>query len=497
MSVTEQTARPKVFVWPGDDVADVVDLSQITVGLSFAKGLNAPSGTGVVTVMPQLGEQSTIDLRRIDSLYRVLRPMLPISIGFDEPGGIALGLIDRVERVRTYQGQRVADGLRISFSDMGKLLQQDNVVRASLYTPKEATFARGIEAAFGPGHPLVNVFLGVRGANQRGGKPPFVGASIDDAIDWVLENVVSIRSPIIRSAVGGQGTAADLLERRFSVTTWNQERLYSDSLTQYQGDVFGFLRSVIDADFYEILVDTYPSGEPWPTVDLVVRPKPFDDPAAEFLPVREVTGLTWPDLRTRIGNLEHHEIREDEILSLAVGRDDAQAFGYYLVVGKHDLVANPDNLAKGLFFPAVDLFAVARHGLRAYQATVALVGGNLDELRSTPKLHADRVSSEVVEFRNRLVNWYRMNAYYETGGVTVPGRDRFRPGDPVYLPSHTLAVGGDTGARFYCHQVQWSWSYGSHYTCSLGLSRGQNPAMIEAFKADVAAAGAQGRILEA
>ena len=122
-----------------------------------------------------------------------------------------------------------------------------------------------------------------------------------------------------------------------------------------------------------------------------------------------------------------------------------------------------------------------------YDARMTLVGGDVVKRAEGQDDYLNEVSSEVFEARNRLFNWYRFNAFYESGSITVVGRDSYRPGDPVRLDWVELQYGTERGATYYCPSVRWTWQHGGHYLCTLTLTRGHNASMMEALKAEVLA----------
>ena len=103
--------------------------------------------------------------------------------------------------------------------------------------------------------------------------------------------------------------------------------------------------------------------------------------------------------------------------------------------------------------------------------------------------NSTETAQAVVEFRNRLLNWYRLAEYYEAGSITVTGRDRYRVGDPVYLPWHWPRRGYRPGVRFYCVGTSHRWQRGGHYTTTLRLARGHNSSVLDTARADIAIAG--------
>jgi hypothetical protein len=175
-----------------------------------------------------------------------------------------------------------------------------------------------------------------------------------------------------------------------------------------------------------------------------------------------------------------------------MGISDADVFSYYLVTSAHDLFGNDQSDAEGLFYPAVDLFALARAGLRSYEGRLEVLAADFRE-KVRGELDYGQIPSEVHEFRNRLFNWYRLAEYFEAGSLTVTGRDRYRPGDPVCLPwraGFRTRLFSGFPMRYYCTGCSWQWQLGSPYTTTLQLMRGHNTASVLQATNEIAKAGA-------
>jgi hypothetical protein len=486
-----QAHAPRLYVWPNDGTGDRLELDADVIGVRATRSVNGPMGQFSVNLLPRTRDGRSADLKRTATLYRKLRrPNAVVSIGFTEPGGIMLGLTNGVSRNRQLAGRTGGYGLTISGSDLGKCLVQDNLVEGSLTTPAWPDFVEKVTAALGPQHPAVRLLPGVWGPKgghvtsegTRDPAPTTLLKSVADVVTWALENAPSMHLPVLAKVLGGEGKVAEFIRTDRSITTWNDGRINSDTLKHYNGTVYNFILGCVDADFYEVWLDTTPNGTPKPDVDLIIRPKPFDERILEEcgLPVAEETGSTWEDLRTRLDGLQHHEFRNHDLLSEQLGLSDDETFALYVVTAAFELMGSPTGLSRGLYYPAFDTFVAKHFGARAYKAGLQLLAGDmkarLEELQSL----SIRFPTESIEFRNRLVNWYRYGWAMEKGVISVPGNDRYRPGDPVYLRDVEPAYGTQRGLRYYCHTVTWEWSFGGHYTCTLGLSRGHNDGVIRA-----------------
>jgi hypothetical protein len=152
-------------------------------------------------------------------------------------------------------------------------------------------------------------------------------------------------------------------------------------------------------------------------------------------------------------------------------------------------MGNSDGTSTGLTYPLLDLWNAKKFGIKAYNARLVNVGADV----ALSRTDADGAKTEwrfrVTEMRNRLFNWYRLNAYFESGSMTIVGRDRARVGDPVFRPEQRCAFGGSKGMRYYTTGVSWAWSFGDQYTTTLQVSRGHNDDMLDVLKADIMADG--------
>jgi len=492
MSTIHERGVPKVYAWLGDRQAGRVDLSRDVIAFEASKDLNSPMGSWSLTLLPRQSEakQSSADIRRLTKLYRDLAINNVVSLGFEEDGGIMVGLINSISRTRTTLGDTAMQGLSITGSCFGKVLANDAIVNASLAVAELRTFLNKVQAVLGEDHPLLVALPGLWGPledlppeRKRDAVPTFIGKGVEDVIVWVLDNAASMRIPLMADVTGGDGKAGEYIGTAYSITTWNDGRVWSENVSAFQGGtVWSFIQSVLDMDFYEVCLQSYPTGAPMADLQLVVRPKPFDDPAQNWLPVSESTGNSWPELRTLIDGLEAHEIPEGEVYQEQIGISDSSVTSYYIVTAQHELVGNPDGLKDGLFYPAVDLYNANHYGIRQYNARLSLVSGDIASKAAGDLDYDGEVAVEIRNARNRLLNWNRLAPFYEAGSITVKGRDRYRPGDPVYLRHLWPKTGNQKGVRFYCTAVKWSWTIGQHYVCTLALSRGHNVGVINAVR---------------
>lgn len=496
-TTTVQRARPRVWLWPDGRNAARIELSPYVVGFSYTKAIHQPVGNWQLSLAPSQGEnvwgkaRGPAHLGRLADILRTVRPNAVVSIGFDEPGGIVAGLVDSVRDVRRMGGPSAGASVTLSGSDFGKVLAVDHIVHASLSVQESAAFFAAVQAVVGPDHALLQALPGVWGPTDRDAVPTFIQQPIQAVVDWLLKTGPSFRVPLL-SNLGGSGLPGEYIRTDGSITSWNDGRISSEAPHTYQGNLWGFLRSLLDEDFYEIFLDCEPNGFELPDIRLTIRPKPFDERAIQPLPVIDPNGLTWEDLKTRLDAKKDWEIPIHEVCGdVELENSDADVFSYYLVTSEHELIGNPDGLKEGLFYPAVDLFALTRAGLRSYEGRLSIMSSDIAAKQRGEVDYDTEVGAEVRNFRNRLVNWYRLSEYFETGSITVVGRDRYRIGDPVLLPWRMPMRGDRPGVRYYCIGTTHSWSLGRPYTTTLRLTRGHNSSVIERANLEIGLAGAQ------
>ncbi len=491
--------------------SDAIDLSLDVIAVQGGRSHAQPVGMLSITLLPRSSNnrQTPADIARTSLLYRQLDYAI-ISVGFELDGGVGLYMVTRRKRRTNRAGPNPSMSLTLECMDVGgRVLNGDNVIFASLSVQTAGKFGDAIAAALGDDSPLLVAFAGVWGpegddavdrsitvtspftgettvwTDHEKGTPTFLGQSVKDVLDWILAKAPSMRVPLLR-AVGGDGRPSEFIRTDKSITTWNDARVWSDSPSTYNGNVFGFLGTVLDRDFYEIWIDYIPRpNERIPEIHLIVRPKPFDEPAMEFMSVDESTGITWDDLRTLIDGLENHDIPLNEVLSDDLECGDADAASYFMVTSQHDLIGNDESAKLGLAYPLVDTWMAKKCGLRAYNTRLSLLAGDRDAMVDGDADYDGELSSASRQFRNRLLNWYRFAPWFESGLITVRGRDRYRPGDPVRLSWVIPPRGSETGVRYYCTGVSWSWSLGSPYVSTLQVTRGHNAGVIAALRQEI------------
>ncbi len=498
------TATPRVIIYPFNDKTDRIDVSDQVVGFSATNSVDGPVGRFTINLLARQGEETWIGrIEASPSLLTVVRLNAIVTLGFDTPGGITMGRVTAISESGAFEGANSRQ-LVLSCETMGSLLTNDSVIISILTGDGSEAFRNQVGVVLGFEHPVLAGLPDTMGPLTPGSPSEavntFIGAGIQDVVKWILEKIPTMQIPLMGSIYGDPKPGA-WFRTDGSVTSWNDARIWTDSLSTYQGDLFGFLRAAVDHDFYEIFVDTVAykprfvdnaqtnTASDVPDVFLIVRPKPFDWKVAEVLPVHEETGLRWDDLRTRVGNLDAHVFEVGDVLSYQLGCSEAKVYTWFQITSDCELIGNSGSVAQGLAYPALDLYMMTRHGLRPYNARLSLIGADIAAKAAGDADYTGEVVNEITEFRNRLVNWNRYNAWLLSGSVRVRGADHYRPGDPVSLPWASPTMGDELGLRLYCTAVTWSWSIGGRYECTLTLERGANETMIRAINDMIDAEG--------
>lgn len=483
MTTIRQRATPKLVLWPDGKQAGRIELGPWCCAHSGNKQLAAPEGSFNVDIAPYIGKGSGHAYQQ-PTILRSLRPGALISLGHDEYAGLTFGVVTDVAA-----GDRFGPGnqrsLKLSCADMGRILSHDNLVSAQApYT--QSGWVRDIETVFGKDHPLIYQMAGV--LTGVGVKPPLQGDTVQKTIDYILKQTPTTRIPLLQ-AIGGSGNPGDYVEQR--ITTWEDARIWADVLMSYAGTTWGLLKRTLDEDIYELWIDTYPKRIPGttnsattpPVIALTARPKPFDEPGLDFLPTVSELGTTWAALKTQVDGLPDHVLSRSECMNIDLSSSDADVFTYLLMRAECDASG-----AAGL--PVIDAWMAQRHGIRPYNGNMSLLAG--DMAARFAELTAKEIFAEVTDPRNRLLNWYRLNAYFLSGRITVTGRDTYRVGDPLSLPwldrwrrRWMPDAKGPPGLRFYVVGKSWSWALGSPYTVTLQVTRGHNASMIAEAKKDM------------
>lgn len=483
--MTHETQRCYVTCWPGNSADDRIDLSSRVQSFTVSNSVSGTPGTFSITVNAAQGESDHGRFEESPSLTTIIRPNAVVAIGYRLPGGITLGLVKSVQQQGSMARGPVSRSFVITGESMGCLLTQDQISVGQIVGPESQRFRDQIGQIVGENHPILALFpseIGETTDEQGKVTQALPGVGVRYMVDWILDNCPTMRLQILKELFGDPDPGMWI--QTDSVTTWNDARIWNDRLSAYSGTVMGFIMASVDHDFYEVFVDTTATDSDVPDVHLIVRPKPFDSPTMEWktTPVQEQTGLTWEDLRCRTTGAENHVITLDMAYSYSLGVSVSEVYTWFEVTCDFEPMYNSEAVALGLRYPIVDLYQLQRHGVRPYSARLALLGADIVRKNDDPTVYNGETIDEVREFRNRLVNWHRLNAWMLEGSVQVPMSDDYRPGDPVYLPWLPASIGDELGVRFYCPAVSWSWQVGAPPTCTLTLTRGANNGMVDAVR---------------
>ncbi len=504
--------RPHVWLFAADPLVGKVDISGEVLAFQVQKDVDGPVGTWSLRVAPRTSGPADLPGKVRDQFWwlRAVQPNDVVSIGFDRPGGITLGMVDRVSIDRQQSVRNGAGTMSVAVTltgrTMGKLLINDHIVLSTVLGPTQADFETKIADSLGADHPLLQMIYGLRGP-ARGAEGDegftFLGAEVGQAAAFALRFGSTLQVPALQDAFGAPGpsrsaaTAEQIIDAETFIAP-TDVRLWNQSLNQYAGTVWGFLTTLIDADLFELRVDDIPRetlpGQFDPVCQpvLIIRPKPFDDPKLERARVTSV----YPgreDLVTLVEAKPYHELTNDQVWQSSLGIDDRMVCSHYLVTSEYLL--GSDAGGAGLSYPLVDTWAARKYGLRSYRAALSLVGGDLAQRASGSTSYDSQLVNEATDARNRLFNWHWAAARMLSGSITVEGNDNYRPGDPVFLPDEVPALpvvallGLRDGVHFYCTQVTWTWSMGAPYQCQLRLTRGYNGPLIDSLKAEILADG--------
>ncbi len=522
-----RTARPRVYFWPGS-LRSRIDLSPFVTAVTSTKGLSGPSGTWSLTLSSS-GASVSGAATELSAVYASIRPNTLVSIGHERDGGWMLGLVDQVSRAISLSGSRVNHTISVTGRDLGKALECDSITHTLLASGQAGDYDEKIKRVLGRDTPLLWLFP--EASTWRGDRPLFFGGTIAEIADFALRHTPSMTLPILHEILGtrvvgqlpataamavqraqirantqtdytGPGTVGDLI--RPVVTTWNDGRVFSPGMVSFQGSIWGYLTQVLDLDFYEAWVDCLPPtpDKPFGEPQLIIRPKPFTDPLLDWLPTSATPDdATRSNLRTMVTGASAHVLESDETMGVNLSRSEADVFSVYAVSSTFEFLPSDLQDLGGFAFPAIDLFAAARYGIRHYRTRVTLASAPMVDLQSqldqdardgqapTPDAHQKAygdVLSLAVDFRNRLVNWYRLSPWMESGSIQIFGTDDIRPGDPVTIPWLQPATGGEVGVQGYVTSVTQAWSFGGPHVTTLQVSRLYNRSLVMAARSEIA-----------
>jgi Tfp pilus assembly protein PilZ len=482
-------ARVK-FLSAKDDAAK--ELSSSVVSVQTSKYMNQVAGSFEIRLIPQPSRGSNqTSIKQLAYLYSNAHPMDLISIGFQKPGGKMLGLVDNVFKRKTLVNRGIRREIIIKGRDFGKLLIEDNSHPSPNKKGGNAEFKeRALEMLKKVGivktdeearqHPFAFMFDELRVPEhfdpETGGYlgSSFHGATIEDAINFVLKSLTTLR--VIVSFRGEKNVSAGkLLLRDKKIKCRPEDKLASDGLSRYTGSIANFLNQIIDKDFYELFIDSI--GE---NAVLVVRPRPFDRIGdkitasdGSITEIKENDSFCWENLKTLITNEPYHVIKDEDILTSALGTSDYEVFTFYRHIASKELFGQILQESYGAFYPIADFAQLKRFGLRLRDSSSQLVKV-FDE-------DSKQIIHRVLGMRDRMFNWNRYNGFLESGSITVKGNDKYRIGDRIFLKDE-IAKNGERGILAYCVGVNDMYQVGTPYITNLQIIRGENEKFLKAFR---------------
>jgi hypothetical protein len=479
-----QHGTPHFWVWA--DGYSKLNLSGQVVSFSYSKRLEQVAGHWSVTLMPTVADQGQPIGSAVDSaaLMKLLRPNTVVSLGYDRPGGIMVGLVDEVREGFRGRGAQVGHTLEVRGRDMGKALENDSLVFASVLTPEFPEFSMQVRANLGDNAPILRSVLGIT-APEVGGAPTFLNVGVAEVVKWVLENTPTMQIPAMSQtgalATGRIGEWLDVGD----ITTWHDAKVWSDNLDRREGSIISIIKAALDEDFYEVIVGSTPTAKELPRATLTIRPKPYDEAGFRWAPTSTQPGSDWPGLRPAVlAGYDHHVVKWDRVFEASLGFSDSDVFSHYMVTADHELIGNPGAEAEGLKYPLIDLYAAQKYGIRPYNSRMALVAA---DMAAKVEGNPSQLVTEVADARNRLFNWYRPNPWMETGSIVMLGDDNLRVGDPLLLADRVSPMTGEKGVRYYVVGVDLSWSRGQHYVATVQVTRGHTPGLGKVISKEVAA----------
>jgi Tfp pilus assembly protein PilZ len=471
----------------------IKDLGASVISVKTFKRMSQVAGSFELRLLPKPHEGSSYATpNQLAYIYQNISPMDLISIGFQKENGRMLGITDSVSIQKVDVNNNVRREVVVRGRDFGKILIEDStdMVQAAgensanvIERIKEFLLKIGIvktkqEASE---HSLVNYFAFSNRAPNRidseGGEIGriYVGATIDEAISYVLKSLTSLR--IIFSFEGSNLSAGEILLRPKKIESRPNDFLGTDAYIYYKGSIINFIHQLIDCDFYEVWVDSIGKN-----AILIVRPKPFDHVGdkvtgigGKMVEIQADDPFCWENAKTLITKEPYHTINDEDILTSAMGVADHEATSMYITTASKELSGSNKLSKHGLLHPLIDFYSVKRYGLRIKYTNSQLVRISKEDEKSG--LVLDRIRG----LRDRVFNWYRYNPFLVSGSIIVRGNDKYRIGDKIFLPDE-ITKHGKRGIMAYCIGVEDSYVFGRPYTTTLHLIRGEHAQILQAVK---------------
>ena len=464
-------------------------------------------------------------------IYKNIKPMDMISIGFEKEHGAMMGFVDNVYRSKSVIGEKPTRIVIVRGRDFGKLMIEDKPryapLGATLSTNKESPLIvdvlRRIDKFIPPStnqikngkkdsdfHPIGQYWISRLAPEHFGidkdGKKKSLGQSwVDQPISEMILHFVEILGSF-RTRVKFQGEEKalsdiiipDLKSREGELTASNN----ANTLTG--ANVINQIKSVIDDEFYELWLDHKLDEEGAPKTFLRFRPKPWDFDS-DIVTDRvnggdETVGdstdkeFTYEKSVTFVEGKEHHEIPDPLILIEAVGISDYQAYSIYMVNNGRELLGSKVYQKYGMNYPIFDFKALAKYGSKSLNVESKLIRETLGtDDNPEPDVSKERNKRDIIDAirwrRDRIYNWYRYNPILESGRVTIRLNEDIRIGDKAHFPDMEFNHIGENGESYtgvdaYITGVKNSWIFGDSVgpQTHLSIIRGHNKEALEDYK---------------
>lgn len=496
-----------------------LDLTPHIVSVSWAKSIEAPSGTWSITLKRVTDEPSWDELIEDDD-WVVLECEVALRDRPPDRAVVTVGLIDSVrERRRSVGGAEVVEVV-VSGRDFGKVFEETEIYfqASAAEAARNEAEARGAEfnanfagaiffkpGAFTPsGSPAVmlqsilGAFLGRDGL--LGGQwvvPPGIGdrmrlppaptaaalARIAQADLDVFARHVDFESLV--SDAGGQTVDLGLVD-----LSGRPGKLHQ-LLLQYT-------EPIVHELFYDVRPVTYPAKDAagvevrrsdltLTTMAVVFRPRPFPvvvpltgDPARDvrttdrgFVPdeisraLQQAEDIHAGNLRGAWNALPTHGVPGSDVTESDIGRGGHERYNFFAIYPAADLVQAGDPLFGAVSTRAVsmDPTSIRIHGLRIFEHATRYAR-HAAPLPAWKAVDRDLAYSKAVHDRVKL--WYALNAHLYNGTVTLKRLyPQIRIGDRVWLVWRE-----GKGITFYVEGVQHEWRYPHRGQTILTLTRG-------------------------
>ncbi|WP_298624795.1 hypothetical protein [uncultured Zoogloea sp.] len=409
----------------GNRVIDLTPFFGDGSSLETSKSVRQPAGQWGMTVVDQM------EAEKMDSLYGLIEPMDVIEIRMRhrpdpaatgvEPPVVMRGFVSSVRRSMSMSADgRPARAVTISGADYGKVLEMiqirylpNYVIGQNLLTVLRAFVNYGIEAK----------------PNQYGNL--FVQQIVEKVINPFIADMASL------GAAAAPTKLSYIREIGYEATA-NDGTISAFGAQSAQGTLWDILRGFLDVGSWtELFIEDRPDKMADPSrpggVVLVYRNNPFKDldPAKGYILPQRVAPETL-------------EIGDDAVMSLEIGRSDADVANYFQVnMPRMNLIdAAAMNLAGQTNNP--DDFYLAKYpnatpklfGMRFMETDTQM--GGADSLGRADGQSAEVVKREqgkarlwIDDRRAQLMAQNKDNAVFEDGSITLRGQCTLRPG--MYL----------------------------------------------------------------